>query len=88
VTYRSVAWQTHFLRNQRAVNTTIEKEVFSMWFAYIHCWATDVFSMDLLPDYVSSPVVNQKSVVERERDWGESSALKEEGLCRRSGVGY
>jgi hypothetical protein len=28
---------------QRAVNTTIVEEVFSMWFAYIHCWATDSF---------------------------------------------
>jgi hypothetical protein len=25
-----------------------------MWFAYIHCWATDVFSMDPSRDYVSS----------------------------------
>jgi hypothetical protein len=52
---------------QRAVNTTMEEELFYMWFAYIHCWATDVFSMDPLRDYLSSPVVNQKSVVERER---------------------
>jgi hypothetical protein len=29
---------------KRAVNTT-EEEVFLMWFAYIHCWATDMFSM-------------------------------------------
>jgi hypothetical protein len=28
---------------QRAVNTTIKEELFSMWFSYIHCWATDVF---------------------------------------------
>jgi hypothetical protein len=28
---------------QRAVTTTIEEEVFSVWFPYIHCWATDVF---------------------------------------------
>jgi hypothetical protein len=27
---------------QGAVNI-IEEEVFSMWFAYINCWATDVF---------------------------------------------
>jgi hypothetical protein len=27
---------------QRVVNK-IEEEVFSMWFAYTHCWATDVF---------------------------------------------
>jgi hypothetical protein len=31
---------------QRAVNTTVEEAVFSMWFAYIHCWARDVFSID------------------------------------------
>jgi hypothetical protein len=30
---------------QRGVNTTIEEAVFSMWFANIHFWATDVFSM-------------------------------------------
>jgi hypothetical protein len=28
----------------------------------------------------SSLVVNQKSVVERELEWGESSAVKEEGF--------
>jgi hypothetical protein len=28
---------------QRAVNTTIKEEAFSMLFTYIHCWATDVF---------------------------------------------
>jgi hypothetical protein len=30
---------------QRAVNATIEEEAFSVWFAYIHCLATDVFSI-------------------------------------------
>jgi hypothetical protein len=65
---------------QRAVNTTIEEEVFSMWFAYIHYWATDVFSMDPPRDYISSPVVNQKSVAERERERGEPSADKEKGF--------
>jgi hypothetical protein len=49
----------------RAVNI-IEEEVFSVWFAYIHCWATDVFSMGPPRDYISSRVVNQRSVVERE----------------------
>jgi hypothetical protein len=63
---------------ERAVNTTIEKEVFSMWFAYIHCGANDVFSMEQPRDYISSPVINQKTVVEREREWSESSAVKEE----------
>jgi hypothetical protein len=61
---------------QRAVNTTIEEAVLCMWFAYIRYWATDVFSMASPGDYISSPVVNRKSVVERE--WGESSAVKEE----------
>jgi hypothetical protein len=27
---------------QRTVNT-IDEEAFSMWFAYIHCWATEDF---------------------------------------------
>jgi hypothetical protein len=30
---------------QRAISRTYEEEVFSMWFAYVHCWETDVFSM-------------------------------------------
>jgi hypothetical protein len=30
---------------QRAVNRTIDEEVIYMWFAYIHRWATDMFSM-------------------------------------------
>jgi hypothetical protein len=51
-----------------------------MWFAYIHCGATDVFSMDPPRDYISGPVVIQKSVVEREREWSEYSAVKEEGF--------
>jgi hypothetical protein len=50
---------------QRAVNTTIEE---------------DVFFMCPPRDYINSPIVNQKSVVEREREWGESSAVKEEGF--------
>jgi hypothetical protein len=45
---------------QRAVNT-IEEAVFCMWFACIHCWETDMFSMDPPRDYISRPVVNQKS---------------------------
>jgi hypothetical protein len=43
----------------RAVNTTIEEEVFSMWFTYIHCWATDVPSMCPPRGYISSPVVGK-----------------------------
>jgi hypothetical protein len=64
---------------QRAVNT-IAEEVFSMLFAYMNCWETDILSMAPPPDYISSPVVNQKSVVEQEREWSESSAVKEEGF--------
>jgi hypothetical protein len=48
---------------QRAVNTTKEDEAFSMWFAYIHCGATDVLSMGLPRDYISSLVVNQNLTV-------------------------
>jgi hypothetical protein len=44
---------------QSAVNTTLEEEVFSVWFAYIHCWATDVFSMGLLRDYICGIKLNQ-----------------------------
>jgi hypothetical protein len=36
--------------------------------------------MDPPRDYTNSPVVNQKSVVELQRQWGESSAVKEEGF--------
>jgi uncharacterized protein (UPF0332 family) len=46
---------------QRAVNRIIEEEM---------------FSMDPPLDYINSPVVNQKSVVERIREWSESSAVK------------
>jgi hypothetical protein len=63
---------------QSAVNTTIGEAVFAMWFVYIHCGVTDVFSMDPTRDYVSNPVVNQNSAVERERAWSESSAVEEE----------
>jgi hypothetical protein len=34
--------------------------------------------MDPPRDYISSPVVNQKSVLGREGEWSESSAVKEE----------
>jgi hypothetical protein len=43
------------------VNITIEEDVFSMWFAYIHCWATNVFSMSSSRDYISSTEQNQTS---------------------------
>jgi hypothetical protein len=51
---------------QRAVNTTIDEEVFSMWFAYIHCWATDVFSVGPPRVYISRREPNQIRI-ERER---------------------
>jgi hypothetical protein len=58
---------------QRAVNTTIEKAV---------------FSMDPPRDYVSIQVVNQKSVAEWEQEWGESLAVEEEGFGWRLIVSY
>jgi hypothetical protein len=51
-----------------------------MWFSYIHYWATDMSSLGPLRDYIISPVVNQTSVVEREREWSESSAVKKVGF--------
>jgi hypothetical protein len=41
------------------VNTTVEEPVFSMWFSYIHCWATVVFSMGPPPDCISSTGQNE-----------------------------
>jgi hypothetical protein len=65
---------------QRAVNTTIVEEIFSMWFAYIHCGATDVFPMDPPKDYVSGMNRIKSKLRESvgEREWSESSAVKEE----------
>jgi hypothetical protein len=63
---------------QHAVNTTIEEEVFSIWFACIHCWATDMFygsSSRLYKWYRTESREN-----EGEREWGESSAVKKEGF--------
>jgi hypothetical protein len=51
-----------------------------MWFAYINSLATDVFSMDPPRGYISNPAVNQESVVEREREWSEPSAVKKEWI--------
>jgi hypothetical protein len=51
---------------QRAVYMAIEEAVFAMQFTYIHCWATDVSSVVPPRDYISSPVINQKSVEEQE----------------------
>jgi hypothetical protein len=54
---------------QPAANKTIEKEVFSMWFAYIHCWATDEFSMDPPRDCISDTEPNQiRMRIEGERE--------------------
>jgi hypothetical protein len=56
---------------QRAVNETIEEEVFSKRLAYIHCWTTVVFTMGPPRDYISSPVV------EREHERSKFTAAKE-----------
>jgi hypothetical protein len=64
---------------ERAVNTTIEEEAFSMWSAYTHYWATDVFSMDPHRNYKSGIEPNHKGV-KTEREWSESTAVKEEGF--------
>jgi hypothetical protein len=69
---------------QSAVNTA----VFSMRFSYIHCGATNMFSLGPPRDCISSPVVNQKSVVQWEREWSKSSADKEEGFGWRLIVSY
>jgi hypothetical protein len=53
---------------QRTVNATIEKEVFSMWFTYIHCWAMDVFSVGAPRDYVSNTELNQIGKQERREE--------------------
>jgi hypothetical protein len=45
---------------QRAINKTKEEAIFSMWFVFIHCRATDMFSTDPSEDYISSPVVELK----------------------------
>jgi hypothetical protein len=37
-----------------------------------------VFSMGPPREYLSNPLVNQNLVLERERDWSEPSAVKEE----------
>jgi hypothetical protein len=49
-----------------------------------------MFSMSPPRDYITtrSPVLNQKWVVEGEREWSESSAVKEEGFGWRSIVSY
>jgi hypothetical protein len=79
---------------QRSVNTTIEEGAFPCGSLYIQqyrkrCFLCGLhisidgqrmFSMSPLRDYVCSPVVNQKLAVEREREWSESSAVKEEGF--------
>jgi hypothetical protein len=58
---------------QQAVNATIKEKA---------------FSMGPLRDYVNSSVVDQKSVVEREWEWSESSAVKKEEFGWRFIVSY
>jgi hypothetical protein len=46
-----------------------------------HAFATieeTAFSMGPPREYISSPVLNQKSVVERDRDWSEFATVKVE----------
>jgi hypothetical protein len=61
---------------QRAVNTTIAEAAFFMWFAYISCWATDVFygSASRLYEWYTT----ESNQNENENEWGETSAVKEE----------
>jgi hypothetical protein len=69
-----------------ATNTTVVRQRRSK-----HAFAAieeTVFSMGPSRDYISSPAVNEKSVVEREGEWNESSAVKEEGFGRRLIVSY
>jgi hypothetical protein len=58
---------------QRAVNTALDEEVF-LCGSHISIAGQRIFSMSPPRDYICSPVVNQKSVVERERECSESSA--------------
>jgi hypothetical protein len=44
---------------QRPVNAAIAEEVFSVWFAYTHCWAIDAFSVSPPRGYVSGIELNQ-----------------------------
>jgi hypothetical protein len=57
---------------QRVVSTTIEEAMFSVWFAYFHCGATDMFSMGPPQDYVSGVETNQIRMRERETENGAS----------------
>jgi hypothetical protein len=57
---------------QHTVNTTIEEGVFSMWFAYIHFWAMDVFSMYPPRDYISGTEPKQMRERENENENGAS----------------
>jgi hypothetical protein len=43
-----------------------------MWFAYIHCWATDMFSMGPPQDYITGAELNQIREREQEREWSKS----------------
>jgi hypothetical protein len=46
---------------QRGANTTLDGDVFPMWFAYSHCLATHIFSTRASRYCISSSVVNHKS---------------------------
>jgi hypothetical protein len=67
---------------QFAVNTTIEEEVFSMWFAYIHCWAMDVFSLVPPRDCISTPVVTLDNSNHRHRrQMGKACSTPFSSIC-------
>jgi hypothetical protein len=47
-----------------ALNTIIEEAAFSMWFAYIHCWAADMFSVRSDPTlYKEKPTIFDSSTI-------------------------
>jgi hypothetical protein len=64
---------------QRAVNATIEEEVFSMWFTY--CWSTDVFSINPPRDYISGTEQNQISRRMRTRMERVLGSQQKQGLA-------
>jgi hypothetical protein len=55
-----------------------------MWFTYIHCWATDVFSKGPLQDYISGTDVNQI----RMRDNWERERMRMERVLSSQGRSF
>jgi hypothetical protein len=55
-----------FVNIQRTVDT-IEEEVFSLWFAYIHCCSMNMLSMGPYRDYKSGTVrINENGASPRQ----------------------